>query len=133
MQTSMSPAKMNPSPSCAPRRNAGSENPPTQIGIWRVGLGMDVAPVHAVELALEADQRLRPQSAEVGDLLVEPLAAGREVLPEGVVLDVVPPGPDAEPQPLAAQQVEVGGLAGDEHGLALREDQHAGQRARAAR
>ena len=49
-----------------------------------------------------------------------------EVLPEGVVLDVVPADPDAEAQPAAGEQIDVGRLPGHERRLALREDQDPG-------
>ena len=42
-------------------------------------------------------------------------------------LDLVPPDPDAQPEPPARQDVETGGLFGDKHGLTLRQDQHLGR------
>ena len=53
-------------------------------------------------------------------------AAGTELLPEGFVFDVVPADTDTEPQSTAGQQIEIGCLARDERGLALRKDQDPG-------
>jgi hypothetical protein len=47
-------------------------------------------PVDPVEAAREINDGFREQSAEQPDLLLLPGAAGMEVLPEGLVLDVVP-------------------------------------------
>ena len=76
--------------------------------------GVDAGPLEAIEPPLERDQRFGPQPAQQLDLLVETGTAGGEVLTQGVVLDVVPSRPDAETDPLARQQVGVGGLLGDE-------------------
>jgi hypothetical protein len=67
-----------------------------------------------------------PELAQEVDLLVQARAAGMEILSEGFVFDIVPSGSDAEPEALARQQVEVGGLLGQQHGLALGQDQDAG-------
>ena len=40
------------------------------------------------------------------------------------VLDDVPAGADAEPEAVARQDGQLGCLLGDEHGLALGQDQH---------
>ena len=45
---------------------------------------------------------------------------------ERLVLDGVPAEPDAEPEPSLGQQVDLGGLLGDERRLALGQDDHAG-------
>src|SRR6202045_1178531 len=42
----------------------------------------------------------------------------------------VPPPPEPEPDPAARQYVEAGRLFGNEHGLALRQDQHLGRKIR---
>ena len=59
-------------------------------------------------------------------MLLDPGAAVREVLVERLVLHPVPPDAHAEAQPAAREQVELSRLLGDEHGLALRQDQDAG-------
>jgi len=45
-----------------------------------------------------------------------------KILVEPGELDLVPPDPDAEPEPPARQDVETGRLLGNEHGLPLRQD-----------
>ena len=60
------------------------------------------------------------------DLLGHAASALIEGLAERLVLDGVPPEPDAEPEPAAGQQVHLRGLLRDERGLALREDDDAG-------
>ena len=57
------------------------------------------------------------------------LAAGTpvaEVLVQPFVLDLVPADADAEAQPAAAEDVDLGRLLGDEGRLPLRQDQHPG-------
>ncbi len=71
--------------------------------------------------------RLGPQGAHDLDLLFRAAAAVVEVLVQADKLDLVPPDPDAEPEAPARQDVETGGLLGDQHGLALRQDQHLGR------
>lgn len=80
-----------------------------------------------VELAVEADDGLRPQPTQQFDLFVRSSATGVEVLTEGVVLDPVPAHPDADTEPVARQDRDVGGLPGEQRGLALREDEDAGR------
>ena len=86
-------------------------------------------PVHPVEAAGEVDDRLCEQPAEQADLLLLPGATGSEVLPEGLVLDVVPADPHPQAQPAPGQEVDVGRLACDERRLALGEDQDPGGKA----
>ena len=86
----------------------------------------------AVEAAVETDQILRPQATQHLDLLGLPRAAGLPVDAERLVFDVVPADADAEPQPPAAEDVDLGRLLGDEAGLALRRDQHAARQADAS-
>ena len=50
-----------------------------------------------------------------------------KILVEADELDLVPADPDAEPEAAARQHVETGRLFGDEHRLALRQDQHLGR------
>ncbi len=76
-----------------------------------------------VVLAVEAEHILGPQASHQLDLLLLPLAPGAELLIEGVVLDRVPADADTEHEPVARQNCELGRLLGDEHRLALREDQ----------
>jgi hypothetical protein len=59
----------------------------------------ECGPVDRVEAAREVDDRFSEQSAEQPDLLLLPGAAGTEVLPEGLVLDVVPADSNAQAQP----------------------------------
>ena len=66
----------------------------------------------------------RPQRPHDLDLLLRAAAAVVEILVEPGELDLVPTDPDAEPEPPARQHIETGGLLGDEHGLALCQDQH---------
>ena len=73
--------------------------------------------------------RLGPQRLHDLHLLLGAPAAVVKILVEPGELDLVPADPDAEPEPPAAQHVETGRLLGDEHGLALRQDQHAGRKA----
>src|SRR5262249_29643522 len=47
---------------------------------------------------------------------------------ERLVFDVIPPHPDAEPQASTTQQIGLGGLFGNDAGLALRRDQHAARK-----
>ena len=70
--------------------------------------------------------RLRPQRPHDLDLLFRAAAAIVKILVEADELDLVPPDPDAEAEAAARQHVETGRLFGDEHGLALRQDQYLG-------
>ena len=80
----------------------------------------------AVPAALEVDDRLGPEPAQHLDLLLERRPRFAEVLAERLELDVVPAEADAEPEPPAGEQVDLGGLLGDERGLPLGQDEHAG-------
>ncbi len=51
---------------------------------------------------------------------------GSEVLAQGLVLDPVPADAEAEPEPARGQQVDLGGLLGQQGGLALGRDDDAG-------
>ena len=75
---------------------------------------------------VERDHGLGPEAPEQLDLLLDPLAAVREVLAERLELDEVPAEADPEPEAPAGENVDLGGLLGDERGLPLREDEHAG-------
>ena len=76
--------------------------------------------VNPVEPAREVDDRFSEQPAKQLDLLLLPGAAGTEVLPEGLVLDVVPADPYTEAQPTAGQEINIGCLPCHERCLALR-------------
>ena len=89
--------------------------------------------VDPVEAAREVDDRFGEQPAKQLDLLLLPGAAGTEVLPEGLVLDVVPADPHTEAQPTAGQEIDIGRLPCHERGLALRKDQDPGGETRFAR
>ena len=121
------PKKMKPSASRAARSNAASPDPPSQIGIDRSRLRYERGSVDPVEAAREVDDRFGEQAAQQLDLLFLPRAAGAEVLPEGLVLDVVPADADTEAQPTAGQEIDIGRLPCDERGLALRKDQDPGR------
>ena len=121
------PKKMKPSASRAARSNALRDDPPSQIGIDRVRLRHECGSVNPVEAAREVDDGFCEQPAEQLDLLLLPGAAGAEVLPEGLVLDVVPADPHTEPQPAAGQKIDIGCLPCHERRLALREDQDPGR------
>jgi hypothetical protein len=57
----------------------------------------------------------------------------QKILVQPFVLDRVPADPDAEAQPPAAEQIDRGGLLGDERGLPLGQDEDAGGEADSAR
>ena len=67
-----------------------------------------------------------PQPPHHRHLFGQSPAAVGEVLAERLVLDGIPAEPDSEAQPSLAEQIDLGGLFGDEHRLALREDDDAG-------
>ena len=77
--------------------------------------------------------RLGPQPLHHLHLLLGAAAAIVEILVEPGELDLVPADPDAEPEPAAAQHIERSRLLGDENGLALRQDQHAGRKSELVR
>ena len=60
------------------------------------------------------------------DLFLGSLAPVVEIFVEADELHLIPAHADAEPEAAAAEHVETGSLLGDQHGLALREDQHLG-------
>ena len=76
-----------------------------------------------MEVAVEVDHVLGPQLPQQLDLLCRTLPSVGERLVERDVLDGVPASADAEAQPVARQHGELGGLLGDEDGLALGQDQ----------
>ena len=97
---------------------------------------IDPRVVDRVVLALERHMRVRPQRLHHLHLLFRPPAAVLEVLIEADVFDLVPADADTEAEASAAQHVQARGLLRHQHGLPLRQDQHAGGEAelrRAAR
>ena len=56
-----------------------------------------------------------------------------EISTKGFVLDVIPANTNPEPQPPAAEDVDLGGLLGHQGGLALPQDQHPGHQLHALR
>src|SRR4051812_40150452 len=119
------PKKMKPSASRAARSNAASEDPPSQIGIGRVGLGTSAA---------RSIRSKRPEKSTTGSVKSRRSssicsawrAPGAEVLAEGLVFDGAPADADPEAQAAAGEQIDIGGLPCHERGLALREDQDPG-------
>ena len=98
-------------------------NEPIQMGIGRcTGSGFTPMRSRWCHCAVEGDQFLRPQQAHDLDLLLEAPTTIREVLIERLVLHPVAPDADAEAQPPAGEQIELGGLLGEQHGLALGAD-----------
>lgn len=79
-----------------------------------------------MEIPLEGRRVLRPQRPEDFELLVDPGAAPLEVFAQGDVLQRVPADADTQPEPPIREQVDMGGLLGDEGGLALRLHQDSG-------
>jgi hypothetical protein len=73
--------------------------------------------------------RRGPQFLHDLDLLFGAAAAIVEILVEPLKLDLVPTDPDPEPEAATRKHVEAGRLLGDEHRLALRQDQHPGRKA----
>ena len=77
--------------------------------------------INPVEASREVHDGIGEQPAEKLDLLLLSRTAPFEVLPEGLVLDVVPADPHTEPQPTAGQKVNVGCLPSHKRCLPLRE------------
>ena len=75
---------------------------------------------------LVIDHFLRPEQAQHFDLLGGTAAPVFPVLPQGLVLNFVPAHADAQAQAAAGQHVHLGGLLGDQGGLALGQDDDAG-------
>jgi hypothetical protein len=86
----------------------------------------EIGSIDPVEAAREVDNRFGEQPAEQLDLLLLARAAGMEVLPEGLVLDVIPADPRSKAQATAGQEINVGRLPCHEGGLALRKDEDPG-------
>ncbi len=120
------PKKMKPSAEPGARSNAASPNPPSQIGMGCAGFGSSAALSTRWNRPEKSTRGSCEQLAQQLDLLLLPCAAGAEVLPEGLVLDVVPADPHAEAKSTAGQEIDIGRLPCHERGLALRQDQDPG-------
>ena len=83
---------------------------------------VDADAIEMVPVAVERDEFVRPQLAHDGDLFLDASAPVREVLVERLVLHPVAADAHTEPQPTSGQQIEFGGLLGQQHRLALRAD-----------
>ena len=86
------------------------------------GQGVEAGTVDAMPVPVEVDDGLVPEAAQHFDLLLLTLASVGELLVKGVVLDVVPTGPDTEAEATAREDVDFSGLLRDEHSLALGQD-----------
>ena len=86
--------------------------------------GVDAGGVNGVERAGVVHDVFRPQQAHHLDLLDLASAPIAEGLVQRHVFDGVPPGADAEAEAVAGHDGDLGSLLGDEHGLALRQDEH---------
>lgn len=93
------------------------------------GEGEEAGVGDAVVFALKGDEGFGPQAAHESDLLDDARGAVLEVFAEGFELDGVPADADAKAETAAAEEVQGGGLLGDEGGLALGEDDDAGAEA----
>lgn len=69
-----------------------------------------------MEAAFEGDQVLGPQFPHHRDLLGLACAARLPILVERLVLDMVPADADTQPDLSATQDVDLGGLLGDQAG-----------------
>jgi len=87
------------------------------------GLGHECRSVNPLKVPREIDDGLGEEATKQLDLLLLPSAAGMEVLPKGLVLDMVPADSDTESQPTPGQEVDIGSLPCHECSLALRKDQ----------
>ena len=79
------------------------------------------------------DARLGPEPAQQWDLLLHAGRAVREIDPERLVLDVVPPDAHAEPDAAGREQRERGDLLRDQRSLALRQHEDVGHELEVAR
>ena len=90
------------------------------------GQGVDARVGDGVPTALEGDEVVRPQRSHHFDLLFGAAAPVGEVLVQRLVLHAVPAYADAETEAAFGEDVDLGGLLGDEGGLTLWEDEDAG-------
>jgi hypothetical protein len=68
---------------------------------------------NVMPLAMEVNDRLRPQGPQHGNLLGAPASPGVEVLVQGFIFDLVPAHANAEPQAAPTEHVNFRGLLGD--------------------
>src|SRR5919202_1723059 len=89
---------------------------------------IDARRLNVMPAAVEGHRFLREEGAQHGNLLLTALATIPEVFVQRLVFDRIPPDADAEAEPSPAQDVDLRRLLGDQDGLALREDQDAGDK-----
>src|SRR6201999_616638 len=99
--------------------------PQRNLAAWRPRIDAGVGGAGA--LANERPKGVGPKRPHHPGLFLGPLAAVVEILVEAEDLHLVPTDADAKPEAAAGEHVETGGLLGDQHGLALRENQHLGR------
>ena len=75
--------------------------------------------------ALISDEIVAPQGTHDVDLFFDALAAIAEIHAERLIFDVVPADADTEPEAALAQDIDGGGLFGDQRRLPLRQDDDA--------
>lgn len=90
------------------------------------GEGVDAGGGDVVPLTMVGDEGVLPELPEHRNLFFDAGATGVKVHAEVLVFEVVPSDADAEGEPAVAEDVEGGGLFGDEDGLALGEYEDAG-------
>src|SRR5882757_7662730 len=110
-------------------------NHPSATRPARSSAGRVMAPIHTgigpctgdpMMRALKGQRLLGPQPPHQLDLFIHSLATVAEFLSESLVFDGVPADPDTKAQPPLAQQIDLGGLFGDQDRLPLRQDDHLG-------
>ena len=113
--------EVKPSAMRAARSNATSDDPPSQIGIGRVGFGLSDARSIRWNVPLKSTTGSvnSPRRTSICSSYGAP--ASSEVIPECLVFDVVPSNAHAQPQSAARQKIDVGRLPGDKRCLALRQ------------
>jgi hypothetical protein len=73
-----------------------------------------------------SDRTSVPEAAQELHLFLDAPTPGGEVLPEGLVLDGIPPETHAQPESAFGQQVDLSSLLGHQRGLTLGQDDDAG-------
>ena len=111
-------------PGAPERRFGGGTEPDRDRALHRER--RDPRPGHVLVRARERHGTLGEQAAQQLDLLAAPAPAAREVGAQRFVLHRVPAEPDAQAEPAVGEEVDGGRLLGDERGLALRQDDDAG-------
>src|SRR5437588_6412307 len=89
---------------------------------------IDPCRLNVMPAAVEGHRVLREEGAQHGNLLLTALATIPEVLVQRLVFDRIPPDANAETEASPAQDVDLRRLLGDQDGLALRQDQDAGDK-----